>query len=255
MTRFKIGDRVGVPWVHRTCGGCAFCARGEENLCPDARFTGYHVDGGYAEYAVAPAAFAVDIPPGFGDAEAAPLLCAGIIGYRAIRLCGIEPGGRLGLYGFGASAHLAIQVALHRGCRVYVFSRGEQHRRLAEEMGAVWTGRAEEEPPAKLDAGIIFAPAGWLVPRALHHLRPGGTLALAGITMTSIPAMPYALLYGERTVRSVANATRRDAGEFLSLAASIPVRVRVQTFGLPEANQALQLLKQGRINGAGVLLI
>ena len=255
VTRFKKGDRVGVPWVYRTCGGCVFCARGEENLCPEARFTGYHVDGGYAEYAVAPAAFAPPIPSSFGDAEAAPLLCAGIIGYRALRVSGIEPGGRLGLYGFGASAHLAIQVALYWGCQVYVFSRGEEHRRLARDLGAVWTGQAGQEPPVKLDAGIIFAPAGWLVPPALKHLRPGGTLALAGITMSPIPEMEYALLYGERTVRSVANATRRDAEEFLSLAAAIPVRVRVQTFALAEANRALQLLKRGRISGAGVLLI
>jgi len=255
VARFRKGDRVGVPWVYRTCGGCAFCARGEENLCPEAWFTGYHVDGGYAEYVVAPAAFALVIPPGFGDAEAAPLLCAGIIGYRALRLSGIRPGDRLGMYGFGASAHLAIQVAVYRGCEVYVFSRGEEHRRLARELGAVWTGQAEQEPPVKLDAGIIFAPAGWLVPLALKHLRPGGTLTLAGITMTPIPEMEYALLYGERTVRSVANATRRDAEEFLSLAAAIPVRVRVQTFALTEANRALQLLKRGQINGAGVLMV
>jgi len=255
VTRFQIGDRVGVPWVYRTCGECAFCKRGEENLCPEARFTGYHVDGGYAEYAVAPAAFAHPIPSPFGDAEAAPLLCAGIIGYRALRVSGIEPGGRLGLYGFGASAHLAIQVALYWGCQVYVFSRGEEHRRLARDLGAAWTGQAEQEPPVKLDASIIFAPAGWLVPLALRHLRPGGTLALAGITMSPIPEMDYALLYGERTVRSVANATRRDAEEFLSLAAAIPVRVRVQTFALTEANRALQLLKRGQINGAGVLMV
>ncbi len=255
VTAFKVGDRVGVPWLHSTCGSCSFCLRGEENLCPEARFTGYHAHGGYAEYMVVPADFALALPEGFSEAEAAPLLCAGIIGYRALRLSGIEPGGRLGLYGFGASAHLAIQVAVHWGCEVYVFSRGADHRELARRLGAVWTGTAQERPPAELDAAVIFAPAGWLVPLALGHLRRGGTLALAGITMSSIPEMDYALLYGERVVRSVANSTRQDGREFLNLAATIPVKVAYQTFPLTRANQALQLLKKGGINGAGVLVI
>ncbi|MEW5763094.1 MAG: zinc-dependent alcohol dehydrogenase family protein [Bacillota bacterium] len=249
------GDVVGVPWLYSTCGTCSYCRRGEENLCAAGRFTGYHVNGGYAEFILAEAGFVIPLPPELGVAEAAPLLCAGIIGYRALRLSGIRPGGRLGLYGFGASAHLAIQVARHWGCEVYVFSRGERHRELARELGAAWTGVAQEEPPARLDAGIIFAPAGWLVPLALGHLRRGGTLALAGITMTELPAMDYALIYGERVLRNVANATRRDAREFLALAAAIPVRTRVETFPLEEANGALQLLKQGKINGAAVLLV
>lgn len=249
------GDPVGVPWLYATCGTCDFCRRGEENLCDAGRFTGYHVDGGYAEFIVAEADFVCRLPEGLESVAAAPLLCAGIIGYRALRLSKIEPGGRLGLYGFGASAHLAIQVAVHWGCEVYVFSRGAHHRKLARELGAVWTGQAQDEPPVRLDSGIIFAPAGWLVPLALGHLRKGGTLALAGITMTELPAMDYGLIYGERVVRSVANATRQDAQEFLALAAKIPVRTRVETFRLEEANRALQFLKQGRINGAGVLAV
>jgi propanol-preferring alcohol dehydrogenase len=249
------GELVGVPWLYSSCGTCAFCRQGEENLCDAGRFTGYHVDGGYAEFVVAEADFVCSLPPGLGAVEAAPLLCAGIIGYRALRLSNIQPGGRLGLYGFGASAHLAIQVAVYWGCEVYVFSRSAHHRKLAQELGAAWTGQAQDELPVKLDSGIIFAPAGWLVPLALGHLRKGGTLALAGITMTELPAMDYALIYGERVVRSVANATRQDAREFLALAAAIPVQTRVETFRLEEANRALQLLKQGRISGAGVLAV
>lgn len=249
------GELVGVPWLYSTCGACAFCRQGEENLCDAGRFTGYHVDGGYAEFILAEADFVCRLPEGLEPVAAAPLLCAGIIGYRALRLSKIEPGGRLGLYGFGASAHIAIQVAVHWGCEVYVFSRGAHHRELARELGAVWTGQAGEQPPVKLDSGIIFAPAGWLVPLALGHLRKGGTLTLAGITMTELPAMDYGLIYGERVVRSVANATRQDAREFLALAAAIPVRTRVETFRLEEANRALELLEQGKLSGAGVLAV
>lgn len=249
------GERAGVPWLHQTCGACAFCLRGEENLCERARFTGYSADGGYAEYAVAPADFVYPLPAGLSDIAAAPLLCAGIIGYRALRLSGVRPGERLGLYGFGASAHIAIQVARHWGCEVYVFSRGEEHRRLAAALGAAWTGHAEESPPGLLDAAIIFAPAGRLVLEALRVLRKGGTLALAGIYMSPIPEMPYDLLYGERVVRSVANSTRQDAAELLQLAAEIPVKTEVEVFPLAEANQALRRLKEGQIRGAGVLEI
>jgi propanol-preferring alcohol dehydrogenase len=255
VSRFRTGDRVGVPWLHSTCGACAYCRRGDENLCDDARFTGYHVDGGYAQYTVVSQDFAYPLPPGFSDIEAAPLLCAGVIGFRALRLSQVRPGQRLGLYGFGASAHVVIQVALHWGCQVYVFTRSEEHRRLARQLGAAWVGRAEDEPPGRLDSAIIFAPAGGLVPHALRVLGKGGTLALAGITMSTIPELDYALLYHERTVRSVANSTRQDAEDLLRVAAEIPIRTEVQVFPLPEANRALQLLKQGQIRGAGVLEI
>lgn len=255
-SRFRVGDRVGVAWLHSTCGNCAFCLHGKENLCEQARFTGYHVDGGYAQYINVPQDFAYPIPQGFPDLEAAPLLCAGIIGFRALRLAEVERGGRLGLFGFGASAHIAIQVAVHWGCQVFVFSRSEEHRDLARKLGAVWTGRAEEDAPHKLDSAIIFAPAGKLVLDGLRVLRRGGTLALAGIYMTPIPQMDYARdLYYERTVRSVANNTRADGEDFLRLAAEIPIHTEVQTFALEEANHALRLLKEGKIQGGGVLAI
>jgi len=255
-SRFRVGDRVGVAWLHSTCGNCAFCLHGKENLCEQARFTGYHVDGGYAQYINVPQDFAYPIPQGFPDLEAAPLLCAGIIGFRALRLAEVERGGRLGLFGFGASAHIAIQVAVHWGCQVFVFSRSEEHRDLARKLGAVWTGRAEEDAPHKLDSAIIFAPAGKLVLDGLRVLRRGGTLALAGIYMTPIPQMDYARdLYYERTVRSVANNTRQDGEDFLRLAAEIPIHTEVQTFALEEANHALRLLKEGKIQGGGVLAI
>ncbi len=253
VTRFGLGDRVGVPWLHSTCGRCEYCERGVENLCDEARFTGLHADGGYAEYAIAPAEFSYPIPDGFPDLQAAPLLCAGIIGYRALRLSGVEPGRRLGLYGFGASAHVTIQVACHWGCEVYVFSRGEAHRKHAEELGAAWTGRAGDSPPKALESAIIFAPAGELVPEALRVLRKGGTLALAGIHMSPIPQMEYSLLYGERTVRSVANSTRRDAEDLLRLASEIPIHTEVETFPLSEANRVLERLKRADIRGAAVL--
>jgi len=255
VTRFSPGQQAGLPWLHYTCGACAACLAGKENLCEQARFTGYHVDGGYAEYVLAEQDFIYPIPAGFSAIQAAPLLCAGIIGYRALRLSEIGPGGTLGMYGFGASAHVAIQVARYWNCRVYVFTRSPEHRRLAMELGAPWTGQAQDTPPSLLDSAIIFAPAGSLVPEALRVLRKGGTLALAGITMSDIPAMPYALIYGERTVRSVANSTRQDAEELLHLATAIPIRTQVQTFPLDQANEALRLLKEGRIQGAGVLLL
>lgn len=255
VERFDIGDRVGVPWLHSTCGRCDYCKRGLENLCDEARFTGLHVDGGYAEFAVAPAEFAYPIPGSFPDLQAAPLLCAGIIGYRALRLSGVQPGQRLGLYGFGASAHVTIQIARHRGCEVYVFTRSKDHRKHALQLGAAWAGAADEKPPNLVDSSIIFAPAGALVPHALKVLRKGGTLALAGIYISAIPQMEYNLLYGERTIRSVANSTRQDAEELLQLATEIPIHTEIETFPLSEANHVLERLKQAEIRGAAVLVV
>jgi alcohol dehydrogenase, propanol-preferring len=252
---FAPGERVGVGWLGWACGSCEMCRAGLENLCPNARFTGLHLDGGYAEYMVADERFAYRLPAHLSDVEAAPLLCAGIIGYRSLALSGIQPGGRLGLYGFGASAHLVLQVARHRGCRVYVFTRGEGHRHLAEEMGAVWTGNAEERPPQPLDAGITFAPTGRLVPLALAHLRPGGTLAINAVHMSPLPEMPYDLLYGERVLRSVANYTRADALEFLRLAGEMALRPTVEVWPLAEANAVLARLKRGEVQGSAVLKI
>ncbi|MGQ9471594.1 MAG: zinc-dependent alcohol dehydrogenase family protein [Candidatus Aminicenantales bacterium] len=252
-TRFRPGERIGVGWLGWTCGECEFCRRGEENLCPQARFTGLDLNGGYAQYVLIDERYAYPIPTEFKDVEAAPLLCAGIIGFRSLRLSGIQPGQRLGLYGFGASAHIVIQVARHWGCEVYVFSRGQEHRQLAEELGAAWTGQVEDRPPVFLDAAIIFAPAGWVVPLALSHLRPGGTLAINAVYMSPIPEFSYKLIYGERLLRSVANFTRQDAEDFLRLAAAIPVRTRVETYPLREANEALQRLKRGEIRGSAVL--
>ena len=252
-TRFREGDQVGVAWLNSTCGTCQYCRSGRENLCESANFTGYHADGGYAEYVAVPQEFAYPVPQGFSPLEAAPLLCGGVIGYRALRLSEVGDGERLGLYGFGSSAHIMLQVALHRGIEVYVYTRSPQHQELARRLGAAWVGQAEDATPETLDSAIIFAPAGPLVPQALETLRRGGTLALAGIYMTPIPQMDYSLIYGERTLRSVANSTRRDAEELLSLAAEIPIRTEVQAFPLEEANRALQLLKRGGINGAGVL--
>ena len=256
VIRFRVGDRVGVPWLYSTCGKCDFCRRGLENLCENARFTGYHVDGGYAQYVVVPEAFAYRLPQGFSDVEATPLLCGGVIGYRALKLSEVRPGERLGLYGFGSSAHMVIQIARHWGCEVYVFTRSEEHRRHALELGAAWVGGAKDTPPHKLDSSIIFAPAGWIVPEALRVLRKGGTLALAGIHMTPIPEMDYdTLLYHERTVRSVANSTRQDVVELLRLAETMRIRTDVQVFPLEEANHVLQLLKRAEIRGTAVLKI
>jgi propanol-preferring alcohol dehydrogenase len=222
VTRFEKGDRVGMAWLHSTCGKCKYCLAGKENLCENAKFTGYHVDGGYAQYTAISQEFAYSIPDGFSDEQAAPLLCGGIIGYRALRLSEIKPKGILGLYGFGNSAHVAIQVAIHWGCEVLVFTRSKKHQKLAEELGATWVGTAKDKTPKKLDSAIIFAPSGELVLDALNALDKGGTLALAGIYMTSIPEMDYEKhLYHERTIRSVANATRKDGEELLKLAAEI----------------------------------
>lgn len=254
--RFREGDRVGIPWLYSTCGQCVYCRKGLENLCESARFTGYSVDGGYADAAIVQESFAHALPGRFSDLEAAPLLCAGIIGYRSLRLSNAQRGERLGLYGFGASAHIVIQLARHMACEVYVATRDESHRQLARRLGAAWVGGAKDDPPQKLDAAIIFAPAGELALDALRAVRKGGTVALAGITMSPIPQIDYAsLLYHERVLRSVANSTREDAREFLSLAAEIPVRVETRTFRLEEANLALQALKQDKIQGAAVLKI
>lgn len=255
VSRHRIGDRVGVAWIYRTCGSCRFCLAGEENLCEQAQFTGFHADGGYAGHMVVDEAFAYPLPESFTDVEAAPLLCAGIIGYRSLRLSGVRPGDAVGMYGFGASAHLAIQVAHHWGCRVYVFTRGAGHRRLARELGAHWVGGAEDKIDAQLDGSVIFAPAGSIVPLALAHLRPGGTAAINAIHMSPIPGFEYRLLYGERVLRSVANFTRRDAEEFLQLAAHIPLRARTTTYPLLQANQALGDMKAGHIDGAAVLQV
>jgi len=253
-TRFHVGDRVGIAWLHKACGGCGFCAAGAENLCPGASFTGWHVDGGFAEYAAVPAAFAYSLPRALEGHHVAPLLCAGIVGYRALRACGVGPGQRLGLYGFGASAHIAIQVARHWRCEVYVFTRSEAGRRQAKDLGACWAGLAEEQSPRRLQAAIIFAPAGSLVPRALEALERGGTVALAGICMSPIPELDYAThLYQEKALRSVANATRRDGEELLRLAGEIPIRTAVTTFPLDQANEAMLAVKNGRIRGAAVL--
>lgn len=251
----KEGDRVGIPWLYSTDGTCDYCHRGLENLCNNGRFTGYHADGGYAEATIVREDFAHHLPNSFSDDNAAPLLCAGIIGYRSYRLSSIREGERLGLYGFGASAHLVLQLARYQGCEVYVFTRAQPHRDLAKLLGAAWVGGAEENPPRPLDAAIIFAPAGALVPLALRHLRKAGTLALAGITMSAIPQMDYALLYQERIVRSVANSTRQDCREFLDLAADAPLKTEVQIFELEKANPALMHLKHSKIKAAGVLRV
>lgn len=253
--RYQTGDRVGVAWLNWACGHCHYCQSGMENLCPNARFTGLHADGGYAEYIIVDERFAYPIPDQFSDAEAAPLLCAGVIGYRSLRLSGIQPGQKLGLYGFGASAHLVIQVARHWDCEVYVFTRSPEHQQHARDLGAVWVGQAQDEPPVQLDASITFAPAGWLIPLALGHLRPGGTLAINSIHMSPIPEMDYNLLWGERVLRSVANVTRQDAAEFLPLAAQIPIKTDVTLYPLTEANTVLQQLKASQINGAAALSI
>ena len=253
--KFREGERVGVPWLFHTDGVCSFCKRGQENLCDHAEFTGLHANGGYADYMVVDEDFAYPLPPAFDDRHAAPLLCAGIIGYRSFRLSGARRGDRIGLYGFGASAHIVLQFARHLGCEVYVFSRGEAHREMAMRLGATWAGDAKDDLAVKLDAAIIFAPAGGLVPLALRAARKGGTVALAGITMSPIPQLDYDLLYEERALRSVANSTRQDAREFLELAAEVPVETEVTEFALEDANRALQALKSSEINGAAVLRI
>jgi alcohol dehydrogenase, propanol-preferring len=254
--RFQVGSRVGIAWLHRTCQVCEYCRAGKENLCEQPDFTGYTVDGGYAEYAVAPEEFVYPIPDLFPSFEAAPLLCAGIIGFRSLRLSGIKRGERLGFYGFGAAAHVAIQVARHWGVEVYAATRDERHQKLALELGAVWAGGIPPrgtEPPHPLDAAIIFAPAGEIVPAALKALKKGGTLVLGGIHMSTIPPLDYELLYHERVVRSVANNTREDGRDFLRVAAEIPIQTQVEVFPLRDANRALNALKNDAIRGGAVL--
>ncbi len=254
VERVREGDRVGVPWLGWTCGRCAWCVAGRENLCERARFTGYQIDGGYAEYAVADARFCFALPAGFGDVEAAPLLCAGLIGYRALRLAGDAR--RLGLYGFGAAAHIAVQVARHRGQRVYAFTKpgDEAGQRFARGLGAIWAGGSDATPPEPLDAALIFAPVGALVPAALAATTRGGTVVCAGIHMSDIPRFPYRLLWEERVVRSVANLTREDGDEFLAIAPRVPVRTATVAFPLAAANDALTSLRDGRVEGAAVLV-
>jgi propanol-preferring alcohol dehydrogenase len=251
--RFQPGERVGVPWLGWTCGVCRYCTSGRENLCDRARFTGYQIDGGYAEEAVADERFCFPLPTGFADLQAAPLLCAGLIGYRALRLAGDAE--RLGLYGFGASAHIVAQVARWQGRRVFAFTRAgdEEGQRFARTLGAEWAGDSGASPPDELDAAIVFAPAGELVPAALRVLAKGGAVVCAGIHMSDIPAFAYELLWGERVVRSVANLTRLDGAEFLALAPKVPVRTEVEVFPLSQANEALARLRDGQIRGAAVL--
>ena len=251
--RFPLGARVGIAWLHSTDQTCEYCRGGAENLCNNPTFTGYTVDGGYAQYAVAPEDFVYAIPESFSDEHVAPLLCAGIIGFRCLRLSGIGRGGKLAFYGFGSAAHVAIQVARHGGAEVYACTRGAKHQQLARELGAVWAGEATEEPPVKLDAAIIFAPAGELVPPALRALKKGGTLILGGIHMSPIPQFDYDLLYQERSIRSVANNTRRDGEDFLRVAAEIPIHTYVTLYPLRETNRALNDLKADRVNGAAVV--
>lgn len=252
----KEGDRVGIAWLHASCGSCVYCQRGDENLCTHPRFTGYDENGGYAEYLTAPEDFVYPLPSGVPSVEVAPLLCAGIIGYRALRRSDVHPGQRLGLYGFGASAHIVIQVARYWGCEVYVATRGDKHRKLAQEMGAVWVGDATDTPPEKLHSAIIFAPAGELVPVALQALDRGGTLALAGIYMTDIPAMTYTThLFYEHNIRSVTANTRQDGRELLQLAKDVPLHTHTEEFPLEKANEALWRLRHDQINGAAVLRV
>jgi len=249
-----VGQRVGVPWLGWTCGACEACRAGRENLCDRAQFTGYTLDGGYAEAMVADARYCFPLPSGAGDAEAAPLLCAGFIGHRAWRL--VREARRLGLYGFGAAAHIAVQVARHAGQEVFAFTRPGDvaGQAFAREMGAAWAGASTEAPPEPLDAAILFAPVGALVPLALGAVRKGGTVVCAGIHMSDIPAFPYALLWGERTVRSVANLTRQDGEELLALASRVPLHTEVETFPLEQAGEALERLRTGRVRGAAVLV-
>lgn len=254
-SRFAVGDRVGVAWLRATCGHCRDCRRGQENLCAASRYTGWHADGGFAERAIVAEAFAYRLPERFSDVEAAPLLCAGIIGYRALQRARVPEGGALGLYGFGSSAHVTLQIARARGCRVYVATRGERHRQLARELGASWVGDASAAPPVELDSAILFAPAGELVPPALRALRRGGTLALAGIHLSPVPELSYQQhLFHEKTLTSVEANTRADGEALLAVAAEIGLRPRCQTFAFAEANRALRLLDEDRIEGSGVLV-
>ncbi len=255
VERFSVGDRVGVPWLGYTDGTCRYCLAGRENLCDDARFTGYQLDGGYAGYASAHHHFCFPIPEGYPDLQSAPLLCAGLIGYRSLVATGDAE--RLGLYGFGASAHIVAQVAAHQGRKIFAFTRDgdEEGQDFARELGAAWAGGSDGGPPEELDAAIIFAPVGALVPTALRAVAKGGVVVCAGIHMSDIPTFPYEILWGERVVRSVANLTRKDGEEFLALAPKVPVRTEVATFPLEEANEALKALRSGKIRGAAVLVV
>lgn len=254
IERFQIGDRVGVPWLGGTCGECRFCKRGRENLCEAAQFTGYQLDGGYAEFAVADQRFCFSIPESYSDAEAAPLLCAGLIGYRSLVMCGDAR--RVGIYGFGAAAHIVAQVARFQGREVFAFTRpgDDVAQKFAQDCGATWAGSSDDPPPELLDAAILFAPVGALVPQSLRCLDKGGVVVCGGIHMSDIPRFPYELLWGERVIRSVANLTRRDGEEFLRLAPQVPVRTEVQTFALSDANEALSALREGGLRGAAVLV-
>jgi len=250
-----LGQRVGIAWLRKTCGICDFCRAGKENLCESSRYTGYDSDGGYAEYAVVSEDYAYPIPDGFDDAHASPLLCAGIIGYRSLKRCELPRGGRLAMYGFGSSAHIVLQIALHRGCEVYVVTRGESHRKLAREMGATWVGAEIGEMPKKTHSGILFAPAGELVPAALRQLEKGGTLAVAGIYLSPIPPLDYeSELFYEKELRSVTANTRDDGRELLAEAASISLQPHISAYALADANRALQDLKNDRVNGTAVLV-
>lgn len=253
-SRYRVGERVGVPWLGHTCGQCHYCARGHENLCDNARFTGYQIDGGYAEYTLADERYCFPIPPAYDDSAAAPLMCAGLIGFRALVMSGDAR--RLGIYGFGAAAHIVVQLAQHQGRRIYAFTRqGDMNaQRFARELGAVWAGSSTEASPEPLDAAIIFAPVGSLVVAALRATVKGGTVVCAGIHMSDIPAFPYELLWGERVVRSVANLTRRDGDAFMALAPKVPVKTTVEAFPLHDANTALARLREGNLTGAAVLL-
>jgi alcohol dehydrogenase, propanol-preferring len=255
VTTLQIGARVGVPWLGWTCGTCAYCREGRENLCDEARFTGYQLNGGFAEYTVADVRYCFPLPKGYPDLQAAPLLCAGLIGYRAFRMAG--SGRRLGFYGFGAAAHILIQVARHDGREVYAFTRAgdREGQEFAMRLGAVWAGGSEEAPPVKLDAVILFAPVGELVPAGLRAVAKGGIVVCAGIYMSDIPQFPYSILWEERVVRSVANLTRRDGEEFLALAPTVPVRTKVTPFALERANEALDALRSGEIEGAAVVVV
>jgi propanol-preferring alcohol dehydrogenase len=253
--RLAVGDRVGVPWLHEACGVCPPCRRGDENLCERPRFTGWTADGGYADALTVPEAFAVSLPDALGDLEAAPLLCAGVIGFRALRRAEVEPGDRVVLFGFGASAHLAIQVLRHWGCEVFVSTRGERHRELAQDLGAAWVGHRDDVPPAACDRAVVFAPAGELVPVALRAVRPGGTVSLAGIHMSPIPSFDYSILWGERSLRSVANMTRRDAEDLMAIAAVTRLEVATEVFPLEDANHALLAIANDAVRGAAVLQV
>lgn len=254
VVRAREGDRVGVPWLGWACGNCAFCRTGRENLCDRAKFTGYTIDGGYAEFVAADEQFTFPIPTGYGDVEAAPLLCAGLIGFRALRMAGDAE--RIGFYGFGASAHIAVQVARYRGQKIYAFTRPSDTRgqEFARSLGAVWAGGSDESPPEPLDAALIFAPVGALVPTALTAVMKGGSVVCAGIHMSDIPSFPYHLLWGERVVRSVANLTRKDAEEFFTVAATARVRTVTTRFPLEKANEALAEMRAGGVQGAAVLV-